>query len=144
MERSDRKERNLPTNLAREVFDALTDVLGKRAARRALPLALLPPPHTTSPGTVVTAAATVPVSPSVLSSPSPSPSTQPMQMKPSPVFPLPAVTPQPPPPPIASVSQAQSQPSFSGTFMVLNFYFRFLFFCLRSYFNENDRRWLVF
>ncbi|KAJ1694550.1 hypothetical protein LUZ63_011248 [Rhynchospora breviuscula] len=106
MERLERKERNLPTNLAREVFDALTDVLGRRAARRALPLALLPPPPTT-PGTIV-AAATVSVSPSVSASPSPSP--QPMQNTPSMVLPLPAVTAQPPPP-IASVSQ--SQPSFS-------------------------------
>ncbi|RWW07783.1 hypothetical protein GW17_00028811, partial [Ensete ventricosum] len=35
MERHERKERNLPTNLAFEVFEALTDVLSRRAARRA-------------------------------------------------------------------------------------------------------------
>ncbi|KAJ8465994.1 hypothetical protein OPV22_028546 [Ensete ventricosum] len=35
MERHERKERNLPTNLAAEVFEALTDVLSRRAARRA-------------------------------------------------------------------------------------------------------------
>ncbi|CAN6269707.1 unnamed protein product [Urochloa humidicola] len=53
MERHERKDRNLPTNLAPEVFDALTDVLSRRAARRggaaiagATPpqLALPPPP----------------------------------------------------------------------------------------------------
>nr|BAH02611.1 sh4 homologue [Echinochloa crus-galli var. crus-galli]BAH02615.1 sh4 homologue [Echinochloa crus-galli var. praticola] len=53
MERHERKDRNLPTNLAPEVFDALTDVLSRRAARRGgaaiaaaptPPLALPPPP----------------------------------------------------------------------------------------------------
>ncbi|XP_020153683.1 uncharacterized protein [Aegilops tauschii subsp. strangulata] len=53
MERHDRKERNLPTNLAPEVYDALLDVLSRRAARRGgaaiapaapAPLALPPPP----------------------------------------------------------------------------------------------------
>ncbi|KAG6466562.1 hypothetical protein ZIOFF_075650 [Zingiber officinale] len=47
MERHERKERNLPTNLAAEVFEALTDVLGRRAARRAnaaaTPVSTLPP-----------------------------------------------------------------------------------------------------
>ncbi|XP_044968531.1 trihelix transcription factor ASR3-like [Hordeum vulgare subsp. vulgare] len=53
MERHDRKERNLPTNLAPEVYDALLDVLSRRAARRGgaaiapgapAQLALPPPP----------------------------------------------------------------------------------------------------
>ncbi|KAG6509866.1 hypothetical protein ZIOFF_027873 [Zingiber officinale] len=48
MERHERKERNLPTNLAAEVFEALTDVLGRRTARRAnaaaTPVSSLPPP----------------------------------------------------------------------------------------------------
>ncbi|CAL5014233.1 unnamed protein product [Urochloa decumbens] len=52
MERHERKDRNLPTNLAPEVFDALTDVLSRRAARRggaaiagaAPPQLALPPP----------------------------------------------------------------------------------------------------
>ncbi|CAM0902408.1 unnamed protein product [Alopecurus aequalis] len=54
MERHDRKERNLPTNLAPEVYDALVDVLSRRAARRggnaiaptatAPPMLALPPP----------------------------------------------------------------------------------------------------
>jgi hypothetical protein len=118
MERLERKERNLPTNLAREVFDALTDVIGRHAARRALPLALMPPPQPTAPGNAVTAATTasvsVSVSPSVSTPPSPSP--QPMQMKQTLLWSPPAVTAQPPPP-IASVSQ--SQPFFSGTFMIL-------------------------
>ena len=57
MERHERKDRNLPTNLAPEVFDALTDVLSRRAARRGgaaiaaappPPLAL-PPPHAAPP-----------------------------------------------------------------------------------------------
>lgn len=117
MERLERKERNLPTNLAREVFDALTDVLGRRVARRALPLALLPPPQPTVPGTVVTAATTVSVSVSPSVSTPPSPSPQPMQMTPSLLLPPPPAVTAQPPPPIASVSQ--SQPSFSGTFMVL-------------------------
>ncbi|CAD6259125.1 unnamed protein product [Miscanthus lutarioriparius] len=58
MERHERKDRNLPTNLAPEVFDALTDVLSRRAARRGgaaiaaappPPLALPPPPPPPSP-----------------------------------------------------------------------------------------------
>jgi len=57
MERHERKDRNLPTNLAPEVFDALTDVLSRRATRRGgaaiaatppPPLAL-PPPHAAPP-----------------------------------------------------------------------------------------------
>jgi hypothetical protein len=45
MERHERKDRNLPTNLAPEVFDALTDVLSRRAARRGgAAIAAAPPP----------------------------------------------------------------------------------------------------
>ncbi|PNT62111.1 hypothetical protein BRADI_5g25700v3 [Brachypodium distachyon] len=45
MERHERKERNLPTNLAAEVYDALCDVLSRRAARRGgAPVAPSPPP----------------------------------------------------------------------------------------------------
>lgn len=53
MERHERKDRNLPTNLASQVYDALSDVLSRRAARRGgaaiaptppPPLALPPPP----------------------------------------------------------------------------------------------------
>nr|BAH02612.1 sh4 homologue [Echinochloa crus-galli var. crus-galli] len=60
MERHERKDRNLPTNLAPEVFDALTDVLSRRAARRGgaaiaaaptPPLALPPPPPPPPPPT---------------------------------------------------------------------------------------------
>ncbi|KAJ1273414.1 hypothetical protein BS78_06G278500 [Paspalum vaginatum] len=51
MERHERKDRNLPTNLAPEVYDALTDVLSRRAARRggAAILALPPPPPPSPP-----------------------------------------------------------------------------------------------
>lgn len=46
MERHERKDRNLPTNLAPEVFDALTDVLSRRAARRGgAAIAAAPPPQ---------------------------------------------------------------------------------------------------
>ncbi|WVZ87637.1 hypothetical protein U9M48_034244 [Paspalum notatum var. saurae] len=47
MERHERKDRNLPTNLAPEVYDALTDVLSRRAARRggAAIVATTPPPQ---------------------------------------------------------------------------------------------------
>ncbi|KAK3143403.1 hypothetical protein QOZ80_4AG0299900 [Eleusine coracana subsp. coracana] len=53
MERHDRKDNNLPTNLAAEVYHALSDVLSRRAARRGgaaiagttpPPLTLPPPP----------------------------------------------------------------------------------------------------
>ncbi|KAG0453182.1 hypothetical protein HPP92_025846 [Vanilla planifolia] len=56
LERLERRERNLPTNLAFEVYDALTDVLSRRASRRGgathsllpqptpPPLPLHPPP----------------------------------------------------------------------------------------------------
>ncbi|PKU87767.1 hypothetical protein MA16_Dca019004 [Dendrobium catenatum] len=54
LERHERKERNLPTNLAFEVYEALTDVLSRRATLRAgggaaaaphpRPLTLPPPP----------------------------------------------------------------------------------------------------
>ncbi|KAK1686088.1 hypothetical protein QYE76_046936 [Lolium multiflorum] len=59
MERHDRKERNLPTNLAPEVYDALVDVLSRRAARRGgnaiaptattPPMLALPPPPLPTP-----------------------------------------------------------------------------------------------
>ncbi|CAL9126874.1 unnamed protein product, partial [Musa textilis] len=51
MERHERKERNLPTNLALEVFEALTDVLTRRAARRANATTVpsRPPPPLPSP-----------------------------------------------------------------------------------------------
>nr|BAV78575.1 truncated trihelix-type transcription factor [Oryza glaberrima]BAV78585.1 truncated trihelix-type transcription factor [Oryza glaberrima] len=59
MERHERKDCNLPTNLAPEVYDALSEVLSRRAARRGgatiaptpppPPLALPPPPPPPSP-----------------------------------------------------------------------------------------------
>ncbi|XP_074566164.1 uncharacterized protein LOC141822731 [Curcuma longa] len=87
MERHERKERNLPTNLAAEVFEALTDVLGRRAARRAnaaaIPVSTLPP-------------ALPPLSPPRLPQPPVNPTAPP---------PLPAPAPPPMPPghPSASV-----------------------------------------
>ncbi|KAG1361125.1 putative trihelix transcription factor ASR3 [Cocos nucifera] len=83
MERHERKERNLPTNLAAEVFEALTDVLSRRAARRggagaaatpasrALPPPPPPPPTLTPPPQPQTLAATPPPPPP------PPPSAQP-------------------------------------------------------------------
>ncbi|CAL9136575.1 unnamed protein product [Musa acuminata var. zebrina] len=85
MERHERKERNLPTNLAGEVFEALTDVLSRRAARRAnaTPVSSRPPPPPPSP----------PRLPQPPANPPPPP-------------PLPPPPPPPPPP---------AQPSVSGT-----------------------------
>ncbi|XP_010935420.1 uncharacterized protein [Elaeis guineensis] len=83
MERHERKERNLPTNLAAEVFEALTDVLSRRAARRGgagaaatpasrgLPPPPPPPPTLTPPPQPQTLAATPPPPPP------PPPSAQP-------------------------------------------------------------------
>jgi hypothetical protein len=93
MERHERKDRNLPTNLAPEVFDALTDVLSRRAARRggAAITAAPPPPQLALPA---------PPPPPPLPPPSPPkpPIVQPRA--PPPPLPLPAAV----PPPATSVS----------------------------------------
>ncbi|WOL18198.1 trihelix transcription factor ASR3-like [Canna indica] len=92
MERHERKERNLPTNLAAEVFEALTDVLSRRAARRAN---------------------ATPVS-SRLPAPPPSPSRLPQPPpNPPPAPPLPTPPPPPPQPAQPSVSAEMSESSES-------------------------------
>ncbi|XP_018675715.2 trihelix transcription factor ASR3-like [Musa acuminata AAA Group] len=92
MERHERKERNLPTNLAGEVFEALTDVLSRRAARRAnaTPVSSRPPPPPPSP----------PRLPQPPANPPPPP-------------PLPPPPPPPPPPAQPSVSVEMSESSES-------------------------------
>ncbi|KAJ8461591.1 hypothetical protein OPV22_034517 [Ensete ventricosum] len=86
MERHERKERNLPTNLAFEVFEALTDVLTRRAARRAN-------------------VTTVPSRP-----PPPLPSPHGLALPPANPLPPPPPPPSPPPPP----PQSSAQPSVSA------------------------------
>jgi len=91
MERPERKDRNLPTNLAPEVFDALTDVLSRRAARRGgAAIAAAPPP------------------PLALPPPPPPPSP------PKPLLVQPRAPPPPPPLPLPAVAMAPPATSVSG------------------------------
>ena len=98
MERHERKDRNLPTNLAPEVFDALTDVLSRRAARRGgAAIAAAPPPP--------------------LALPPPPPPPPPPPAPPSPPKPL-VAQPRPPPPPPPPLLTAVAPPATSVSGMV--------------------------
>ena len=97
MERHERKDRNLPTNLAPEVFDALTDVLSRRAARRGgAAIAAAPPPPLALP---------------------PPPPPPPPPAPPSPPKPL-VAQPRPPPPPPPPLLTAVAPPATSVSGMV--------------------------
>ncbi|XP_062224975.1 trihelix transcription factor ASR3-like [Phragmites australis] len=89
MERHERKDRNLPTNLAPEVFDALTDVLSRRAARRGgAAIAVAPPPPLALP---------------------PPPPPPPLPSPPKPLL----AQPRPPPPPPLPFPAAMAPPATS-------------------------------
>ncbi|XP_073106086.1 uncharacterized protein [Elaeis guineensis] len=101
MERHERKERNLPTNLAAEVFEALTDVLSRRAARRG------------GAGAAVSTPGSSRALPPPPAPPPPPALTPPSQPQPPAVTPTP--TPPPPPPPArASVSVEMTETSGSS------------------------------
>ncbi|KAF8769227.1 hypothetical protein HU200_006731 [Digitaria exilis] len=96
IDRHERKERNLPTNLAREVFDALTEVLYRRAARRGRG------------GAEIGVASTPPQ----LALPPPPPPPPPPATPSSPPKPL-MLQPRPPPPPLLPRPTAVAPPATS-------------------------------
>ncbi|MQM10942.1 hypothetical protein Taro_043841 [Colocasia esculenta] len=113
MEKHERKERNLPSNLVQDVFQALTDVLNRRNAHKAVvsnttPLVPRPPPPPPPP--LLPASATAPAPPSTL------PSLQVQQQVATPTHapaPLPPPLPPPPPPLLQQGQEQHRQPSVS-------------------------------